>query len=165
MAALAIAHLAPAAAPSALDAWFSASDLAEMNLPGVPRAKRKVTLLAKEAGWARDPAKVRQVKGLGGTINEFHASVLPMSAQKELMRRAALAPQNVETLSDAASAAATVTAIQSPTNAAKWAAFEALPAARKDEAAKRLKVIQAVEALVSLGTNKTRAIQIVGDGR
>ncbi len=151
---IAIAHLAPVT-PAALDAWYSASDLAEQALPGVPRTKRKVTLLAKEAGWSRDPAKVRQVKGLGGTTNEYHASLLPMSAQKELMRRAALAPQNVEP--------STVVALQSPTNAAKWAAFEALPAARKADAAKRLAVIQAVEALVSLGTNKTRAIQIVGD--
>jgi transposase InsO family protein len=152
---VAIAHLAPAATPSALDAWYSASDLAELGLPGVPRTKRKVTLLAKEAGWGREPGKVRQVKGLGGTSFEYHASLLPMSAQKELMRRAALAPQNVEP--------ATVTALHSPTNAAIWAAFEALPAKRKEEAAKRLAVIQAVEALVLLGTNKTRAIQIVGD--
>ena len=151
----AIAHLAPAATPSALDAWYSASDLAELALPGVPRTKRKVSLLANEAGWARDPAKVRRTTGRGGTINEYHASVLPMSAQKELMRRAALAPQNVEP--------ATVTTLHSPTNAAIWSAFEALPAKRKDEAAARLKALQAVEALVSLGTNKTRAIQIVGD--
>jgi transposase InsO family protein len=151
----AIAHLAPGATPSALDAWYSASDLAEQALPGVPRTKRKVTLMAQQAGWARDPAKVRRVTGRGGTINEYHASVLPMSAQKELMRRAALAPQNVEP--------ATVTALHSPTNAAIWEAFEALPAKRKEEAAERLKALQAVEALVSLGTNKTRAIQIVGD--
>lgn len=151
----AIAHLAPGATPSALDAWYSASDLAELALPGVPRTKRKVSLMATEAGWARDPAKVRRTTGRGGIINEYHASVLPMSAQKELMRRAALAPQNVEP--------ATVTPLHSPTNAAIWAAFEALPAKRKDEADTRLKAIQAVEALVSLGTNKTRAIQIVGD--
>lgn len=133
--------------------WFSAAELAEQRLPGVPHTKRKVTLRAKENAWGADPQKCRQVRVQGGLAYEYHVSLLPMSAQKELVKRGALTDQdnsNVETL-------------QSKTNSAKWAAFEALPATRKADAAKRLAVIQAVEALVLLGTGKTRAIQIVGD--
>ena len=133
--------------------WFLASELAEMRLPGMPQTKRKVTLLAKEALWTADPEKCRQVKVQGGPAYEYHVSVLPMAAQKALVQRGALSGQDNSN----------VAPLVSPTNAAVWAAFEAMPVKRKEEAAQRLAAIQAVEALVSMGTAKTRAIQIVGD--
>lgn len=142
--------------------WFTASELAEQRLPGIPQTKRKVTLRAKEEAWARDPAKCRAVKVQGGTAYEYHVSLLPMAAQKELVRRGALTAGDGRTAAGA-NDNSNITPLESPTNGHKWAAFEALPAIRKAEAGKRLAVIQAVEALVSLGTNKTRAIQIIGD--
>jgi putative transposase len=135
--------------------WFTAAELAEQRLPGVPQTKRKVTLRAQEGGWTHDAEKCRQVVIQGGRAYEFHVSVLPIAAQKELVRRAALTTQDNSNIAP----------LVSPTNAAIWAAFERLPAKRKAEAEERLAILQAVEALVSMGTTKTRAIQIVGDER
>ena len=69
----------PAAMPSA--PWFSAAELAELDLPGLPGDKRSITRRAQDERWhsradAQGDLLVRPRKGRGGG-NEFHASVLP----------------------------------------------------------------------------------------
>lgn len=71
--------------------WFTAAELAELNLPGLPASKRKVNERAAKECWALQAdaegqplGRPRQARG-GGT--EYHISVLPVAAQTALVRR------------------------------------------------------------------------------
>jgi hypothetical protein len=66
--------------------WFSAQELADLRLPGLPGSKRKVNLFAETMGW-RDysPAKARPRKGRGGGM-EYHISILPSDAKLALLK-------------------------------------------------------------------------------
>lgn len=69
--------------------WFSAQELADMRLPGLPTSKRRVNILAETLGW-RDfgPERVRPRQARGGGM-EYHVSVLPYEAQQALLCRKA----------------------------------------------------------------------------
>ncbi len=76
--------------------WFSAAELAELALPGLPGDKRSITRRAREERWAaqtdaQGELLARPRRGRGGGI-EFHADVLPAPARIELARRGVLAP-------------------------------------------------------------------------
>ena len=71
--------------------WFTAAELADLALPGLPRQKRKINERAADEFWAVKTdasgaplARTRQGRG-GGT--EFHHSVLPAMAKAELVKR------------------------------------------------------------------------------
>lgn len=66
------------------DGWYTASELADLKLPGLPASKRRVNSKAEAAKW---PGRKR-VGERGGPI-EYHYSVLPEEARHELGRRAA----------------------------------------------------------------------------
>lgn len=141
--------------------WMTAAEIADAKLPGLPRDKRKVNELIAQDAWA---ARVgpdgqplhRKRAGRGGGF-EWNTALFPERARLELVKRGKIAPP-VETT-------ARIVALAPPRGAseraaAQWAAFDRLPGQAKDEAARRLAVLSAVEGAQAVGTTKTRAIQI-----
>ncbi len=125
-------------------AWFTAAELAELALPGLPRTKRKVNELASENGWALRTdtagaplARPRQARG-GGL--EYSRSLLPAPAALELARRG-------------------FGATDAPARTGSgWAWLEAQPEAVRTEARERLAAIGAVEELERAGLTATAAV-------
>lgn len=71
--------------------WFTAQEIADFALPGLPKAKRKVNERAEDERWALkvDPAGMplaRPRQGRGGGL-EYHLSILPAAARAELVKR------------------------------------------------------------------------------
>lgn len=129
-------------------AWFSAAELAELALPGLPGDKRSITRRAREERWAsqtdaQGALLARPRRGRGGGI-EFHADVLPPAARIELGRRGVLAER--ESIPDA------------PAADGSWAWYERQPAKVRAEAERRLKVVQSIEAMVASGMTKSAAV-------
>jgi hypothetical protein len=67
--------------------WFSATELAEMKLPGLPHTDRGVHAKAKREGWATakvngKPGSRRRRKRGGGL--EYHINVLPFATQRAI---------------------------------------------------------------------------------
>ncbi len=62
--------------------WFSASELAEENFPGLPKTARNITAKAAREEWRSRPRA-----GQGGGL-EYHVSALPLTAQMVLAQRA-----------------------------------------------------------------------------
>jgi hypothetical protein len=133
-------------AAGAVQEWFSAAELADLALPGLPKSKRGVLDRAADEGWAEARCDIRGAlarprKGRGGGL-EFHASLLPEAAQVRLAARQAPQPELLdrETLS------------------MRW---DRLPAGYKAVALKRLEVIERIEALQRNGLKKDAAVHEV----
>ena len=58
--------------------WFSAQELADLKLPGIPSAKKNILALAKRKNWKNRPRV-----GFGGG-KEYHISNLPEVARIQL---------------------------------------------------------------------------------
>ncbi len=134
--------------------WFTAAELAELNLPGLPKGKRAIAERAAGECWALKVdvaglALARPRRGRGGHATEFNIAVLPAAA------RLALAKSDAK----AGDLGGDVVQIRNP--AAPWAWFDALPQADKDEAKRRLRVIDAVERLIRTGCSATLAVASV----
>jgi transposase InsO family protein len=140
--------------------WFSAGELAEMKLPGIPATDRGIAQMADRLGWAAEAAEGtawRPRQGKGGGI-EFHYSVLPRSAQVPIaaeiakVNAAARAVAEAETTSDARQCAriSEVTA---------WWARQ--PDSRKAKGVERMELLDQVTTLVRGGMTKTDAMNAV----
>jgi hypothetical protein len=133
--------------------WFSAAELAELALPGLPTTERGVQLRAKTEGWAerRDgdgQPMARRRKGRGGGM-EYHRSLLPEQAQLSLAAREARSAKT-----------------ERPDRESMWLRFDRAPEGVKAEATRRLGVIQDVEKLMRAGASKERSIEfVVGQAR
>lgn len=137
--------------------WFTAAELADLALPGLPRVKRKINELAKARRWALQVdavggALARPRAGQRGGGLEYHHSVLPPAAAAELIRRGLAAPANVVMLE-------TTPADQ------LWAWFERQTAKVKAEAKARLDAVDAVLALEATGTTRSAAIALTAAAR
>ncbi|WP_374467428.1 DNA-binding protein [Ferrovibrio sp.] len=66
-----------------MKAWFSASELEKLQLPGLPGTQRNITETAKRENWTR---RQRQARGGGW---EYSIESLPEIARLELLRREA----------------------------------------------------------------------------
>lgn len=136
-----------------MSAWFTAVDLADLRLPGLPSTKRGVNLQADAEGWAdartMDGKPLARRKAGRGRGFEYHLNVLPGSARAAFLSRQAEA---VET-SDAKTSKGT-------DRAALWARFECLGARGKAHARSRLEVLQQVEQLIEGGSTKTAAVTV-----
>lgn len=72
--------------------WFTALELANARLPGLPHSKRKVNAVAAAKGWATATGAdgtplARKCSGRGGGV-EYHISLLPPPARTRLEARA-----------------------------------------------------------------------------
>jgi putative transposase len=140
--------------PGGTKTWFTAADLAELALPGLPGAKRKINQLAEANRWALQidragQALARPRMGRGGGL-EYHVSLLPPAATTELVKRGLLNPQTNP--AEPANAPA-------PDQA--WAWFDRQPDKVKAEAKRRLLTIEAVERMERGGHTRTAAIATV----
>ena len=122
--------------------WYTAAELADLALPGLPATKRKVNDLAAAKGWAlaRDlggAPLARPRAGRGGGM-EYSPALLPTEALLALGRGAAADP----------SAAPICPKTDGNLNRdAAWAVFERASAAKRAEAQRRLDAVARVEAL------------------
>ena len=133
----------------ALQEWFTVAELAVRVLPGLPATKRGVQLVADREQWTlredddgRPLHRARKGRG-GGT--EYHLSLLPEAARSKLL----------------AQAAPKTPAAERPDRDSMWMRWERLPQSMRDEALRRLDVIQEVEAFVRRGLGKEAALQTV----
>lgn len=131
--------------------WFTAAELADLELPGLPKTKRKVNERASAERWALQTdhagsplARPRAARG-GGL--EYHVSVLPASARLALTK-AEMAP------------IATVSAV-APTPASRWPWYEAQSAKTKEVAQHRLRIVDAVKRYEDAGLNRSAAVPMV----
>lgn len=120
--------------------WFTAAEIADLRLPGLPGDKSSVNRRARQEGWALQVAVgnsplARERQGRGGGM-EFHFTVLPASAQVDLVRRGIVAkPEKAE----------------ETTRRNGWAWYERQSAKSKDEAHRRMKIMEETELLISSG--------------
>lgn len=140
---------------SAARHWFTAQEIADLALPGLPGSKRKINELAAAERWAfktnsaGEPlARPRQGRGAGF---EYHWALLPASAKHELVRRGI-----VVTIEDLRAR---------PSRSKLWAWFEEQTDAVKAEARRRLAALDAVDALQAAGMTRTVAISLVAAER
>lgn len=129
--------------------WFTAAELADLALPGLPADKRSLNRRAREERWlsrcdvAGMPlARSRMGRG-GGT--EFHVSLLPGSARIELAERG-LAPGNDDSAP-----------LETP-EASAWRWYEAQSGKVKAEAEARVAVIAEVDLLTRSGLTRSAAV-------
>lgn len=142
------ALLADAAQATELREWFTAAELADLGLPGLPADKRAINRRARDDRWreavdAEGCPLARERAGRGGG-QEFHASLLPAAARLELARRGLIveAPQPVQ---------------ETPAEAA-WRWYAAQTDKTKAEAERCLRIVQAVEQLEGQGLSRTVAV-------
>lgn len=125
--------------------WFTAAELADLKLPGLPSSKRGVQMVADREGWAnfKDASghpTSRKRAGRGGGL-EYHVSLLPEPARARL-------------------AAARPAKVDRPDLATMQLRFERLPQTLKDRALARLQLLRRVEELHRLGAKKEAAIEV-----
>src|SRR3546814_2443781 len=70
--------------------WFTASELADLQLSGLPRQKRDINRLARAENWAiavdgHGVPQARKHVGPGGGL-EYHVDLLPAAARADLVR-------------------------------------------------------------------------------
>ncbi len=133
-----------------MSGWFSASELAAMELPGLPRSKRNVSLMAQRQGWTdkKDPvlgALARRRSGRGGGM-VFHASLLPAKAQAKLA---------------AETSGPGIDASPEAVRREIWDRYEALPTKHKDKAKVRLVALDRVLSLEASLGRRDHAVNMV----
>ena len=126
--------------------WFTAAELAQLALPGLPTDKRGINRLAADEGWAsrvdleRKPL-ARPRKGRGGGV-EFHHRLLPGETQVALGARGLLPGKTSRPASDGTG----------------WAWFERQADKVKEEAEARLALVQEIETLEQGGMTRSAAV-------
>ena len=133
--------------------WFTAAELADLALPGLPRQKRKVNERAADEFWAVKTdasgaplARTRQGRG-GGT--EFHHSVLPAMAKAELVKRGIVFVSS-ETYSAGDAAR--------PDESRIWFWFDQQSDKTRADAARRLAIVDQVTLLEEAGMTRSAAV-------
>lgn len=131
--------------------WFTAAELADLRLPGLPRGRRKINELAQRDRWAfatdsAGAALARARPGRGGGL-EYHRALLPHAAAIALATAQPPVPANQDG----------PIAVSSPA----WAWLERQCEDVRVQARARLKAIEAVEALESAGLTRTAAVAAV----
>jgi putative transposase len=114
------------------DAAYTARELAEMALPGMPTTKRRITEMAKREGW---PVVERLVSG--NVAWTYPVSALPVEAQLAIVRR-------------------TTDVVVSPLPEP-----EKVPERHRDRICDRLRLVGEVQRLVDLGTGVEPACELV----
>lgn len=135
--------------------WFSASELAELKLPGLPSSKRKVNERADKECWALKVDAdgmplARPRKAVGGGL-EYHLSILPAATQTALVRRGI-------------SVACEPTEDEALRQGTAWSWYEAQSGKVKAEAERRNAILTQVEALIEGGIPVSNAVAAVAIG-
>jgi putative transposase len=134
------------------DAWFTASELEDLGLPGLPGDKRSINRRAAAERWATRTGAdnrllVRKRAGRGGGV-EFHCSLLPGEARIELARRGIIRTRPAEASSGQETA---------------WAWFDKQSGKVKAKAQGKLDVVTTVQLLIEAGSTTTAAVAAASD--
>jgi len=127
--------------------WFTAAELADLALPGLPADKRSINRRARDERWhlkvdgAGQPLSRPRVGRGGGT--EFNITLLPAGAQIELAKRGLASP--IEAMAGAAQATG-------------WRWYDGQSAKVKAEAERRLGIIREIDLLEAAGVTRTAAL-------
>lgn len=138
--------------------WFTAAELADLALPGLPTSKRKINERADAENWAlkvddNGEPRARPRKGRGGGL-EYHLSLLPTAAKGELVKRGlAFVPANDED------------AVSIVRQAHGWAWYEMQSDKVKDEAVRRAAIIAQVEQCEATGMTRSAAIGTINSAK
>ena len=113
--------------------WFTAAELADAKLPGLPASLRGINDVAMRCGWRLDTKRARKLAAVGGGY-EYHYSLLPQDARSKIAFL---------------EAAPTIAA----TAASKllWTSFEALTDAQRAVCQKRLDVLLEWDSMRAAG--------------
>lgn len=142
-------HLVAPANDCAAREWFTAAELAELALPGLPADKRSLNRRARDERWqsrcdlAGQPL-ARPRSGRGGGI-EFHVSLLPGAARIELAARGIAAGPAPDSPVE-------------PPEASAWRWYEAQSGKTKAEAQFRASVIAEIDLLTQAGMTRSAAV-------
>lgn len=133
--------------------WFTATELAELALPGLPADKRAINRRARDERWHLRTGSdgnplVRPRAGRGGGV-EFHVSLLPGAA------RIALDQRNPAMLPNPANEAV----------AGGWRWYESQSATTRAEAEHRLAVCREIDLLEQSGMTRTAAVADTAERR
>ncbi|UWQ34597.1 Mu transposase C-terminal domain-containing protein [Leisingera sp. M527] len=126
--------------------WWTAAEIAEAKLPGLPGTVQNVNAFAERSGWRKVPGAIKRKPGRGGGWS-YHWSVLPSAAREKLVMQEAAEPVPAER----------------PDRAAAWVAYEKLSQKNKKEAARRLDALAKVGLLHSSGTVHVQAVGEIAD--
>lgn len=127
------------------DEWFTAAELAELRLPGLPTDKSAMNRRIRDEGWRfrqQDGAPLCRPRAARGGGTEYHISLLPGPARLELAKRG-------------------IGARPAPAEAAEtsgWPWYDRQGATTKAEAEKRLAVVRDIYLLKESGMNWTAAV-------
>ena len=129
--------------------WFTALELAELRLPGLPTTKRKINERAAEETWAlRTDAKgaplARPRQARGGGI-EYHLDVLPVAT------RTAIVGIGVAAVAD-------VSEVPASQAQQLWRWFEGAGTRIQEEARRRLDAVQLVERFERAGLTRSASV-------
>ncbi len=136
--------------------WYGTADLAELGLPGLSTAKRKINDRAATENWGcatddRGMPLARKKAGRGAGY-EYHVSLLPAAARAELARRGiAPAPGSFATMDVAAEPAAV----------SGWAWLARQTDTVKAEAQRRATIIGRIELFEASGMTRCAAVDAV----
>ncbi|MEO0917402.1 MAG: DNA-binding domain-containing protein [Pseudomonadota bacterium] len=122
--------------------WWSAAEIAAARLPDMPTTKRRVNDLAARQLWSEDAARARRRAGRGGGW-EYHWTLLPSRAQALLLSQLKDMPAGTADRPDRDEA---------------WSWYEQLPEKPKAEAARRLAILQKVDAFEAGGSTRHLAV-------
>lgn len=152
--------------------WFSADELAQLRLPGLPRVKRKVNERARLEGWAfrlsaSGSPLSRQRAGRGGGL-EYHIDVLPPAARAALVKLDSplTVGSDLECPIEASPREASDLECQrqsSPREASIWHWFDRQSDAVKAQAKRRLAVLDTVARFESAGMTRSAAVPASAD--
>lgn len=122
--------------------WYTPKELA--GKPGMPGTDRGVNVWGTKGLIERR----KKVKGKGW---EYAFSSLPVETQAALLKEKALQPKTTKVSRPAASRGVV-------DRESLWASYERRPQKAKDEAARRLQALHAVERLIAEGQGKSHAV-------
>lgn len=146
--------------------WYSASELADMALPGMPCARNRMVDLARELKWAERINQFGEAlarKGFGrGAPTLYHFSLLPNAAVAELHRRGLLGADQVALSTDLEPIKVPLKAPLD--DALGWDWYDRQSAAVKKEANARLVILQKIEALEASGMGVNAAMSACAVG-
>jgi hypothetical protein len=128
--------------------WFSAREIAELSLPGMPATESAVVRFIKARRWSEDKDRCRKRPGRGG-CSEYHFSLLADKARLEVVRRFA---KPVDVMAESSKSSISIQT------------YVRASAKKKDQAEGRLQALRDIEIEQAV-VGRTKAIENVAASR